>query len=50
MGYEVLRRTGMAVDVRVCTTSYFEDTRTLKASLPGTVLRERVLIYARLGR
>jgi len=40
LAYEVLRGTGTAVDVLVCTHSYFEQRRLLKASLPGTVLRE----------
>ena len=44
LGYEALRGTGTAADVVVCTRSYFDHRRTLKASLPGTVLREgRVL-------
>lgn len=40
LAYEVLRGTGIAADVLVCTRSYFEQRRLLKASLPGTVLRE----------
>jgi predicted nucleotidyltransferase len=40
LAYEVLRGTGAAADVLVCTRSYFEQRRQLKASLPGTVLRE----------
>lgn len=40
LAYEVLRGTGVAADVLVCTHSYFEQRRHLKASLPGTVLRE----------
>lgn len=40
LAYEVLRGTGSAADVLVCTRSYFEQRRTLRASLPGTVLRE----------
>jgi len=44
LAYEVLRGTGTAADVLVCTRSYFEQRRLLRASLPGTVLREgRVL-------
>lgn len=44
LAYEALRGTGTAADVLVCTHSYFENRRSLKASLPGTVLREgRVL-------
>jgi len=45
LAYEALRGTGTAADVLVCTHSYFEDRRTLKASLPGTVLREGRLIH-----
>lgn len=40
LAYETLRDTGIAVDVLVCTRSYFEARRHLRASLPGTVLRE----------
>ena len=40
LAYEVLRGTGTAADVLVCTRSYFDQRRSLKASLPGTVLRE----------
>ena len=40
LAYEVLRGTGAAADVLVCTRSYFEQRRWLRASLPGTVLRE----------
>jgi predicted nucleotidyltransferase len=40
LAYEALRGTGTAADVLVCTRSYFEQRRLLKASLPGTVLRE----------
>jgi len=46
LAYEALRGTGTAVDVLVCTRSYFEDCRSLKASLPGTVLREGRLLHA----
>ena len=46
LAYESLRGTGTAADVLVCTTSYFEDRRLLKASLPGTVLREGRLLHA----
>ena len=45
LAYEVLRGTGTAADVLVCTNSYFEQRRLLKASLPGTVLREGRLIH-----
>jgi uncharacterized protein len=40
LAYEALRGTGTAADILVCTRSYFERRRSLKASLPGTVLRE----------
>lgn len=45
LAYEALRGTGTAADVLVCTRSYFEDRRTLKASLPGTVLRAGRLLH-----
>jgi predicted nucleotidyltransferase len=45
LAYEVLRGTGAAADVLVCTHSYFEPRRSLKASLPGTVLREGRLLH-----
>jgi predicted nucleotidyltransferase len=47
LAYEVLRGTGTAADVLVCTHSYFEQRRLLKASLPGTVLREGRALVAR---
>lgn len=46
LAYEALRGTGTAADVLVCTSSYFEDRRSLKASLPGTILREGYLLHA----
>ena len=45
LAYEALRGTGTAADVIVCTSPYFEDRRLLKASLPGTVLREGRLLH-----
>jgi len=45
LAYEALRGTGTAADVLVCTASYFEDRRPLKASLPATVLREGQLLH-----
>ena len=45
LAYEKLRGTGTAADVLVCARSYFEDRRLLKASLPGTVLREGRLLH-----
>ena len=48
LAYETLWRTDTrgAVDALVCTRSYFDARRHLKASLPGTVLREGKLLYA----
>lgn len=40
------RGTSGAVDVLVCTRSYFDARRHLKVSLPGTVLREGTLLHA----
>lgn len=45
LAYEALGGTGTAADVLVCTRSYFEARRHLKASLPGTVLREGRLLH-----
>jgi predicted nucleotidyltransferase len=46
LAYQALRGTGTAADVVVCTRSYFDARRHLKASLPGTVLREGRLLHA----
>ncbi len=46
LAYEVLWGTAAAADVLVCTRSYFEARQHLKASLPGTILREGKLLYA----
>jgi uncharacterized protein len=48
LAYETLWAMGPrdAVDVLVCTRSYFDARRHLKASLPGTVLREGKVLYA----
>lgn len=46
LGYEVLWGTRAAADIVVCTRSYFEARAHLKASLPGTVLREGRLLHA----
>jgi len=43
--YEALRGTGWAADVLVVTRTYFEERRHLRASLPGTVLREGALLH-----
>lgn len=45
IAYRAMRGTGIAADVLVCTRSYFEARRHLRASLPGTVLREGRLIH-----
>jgi predicted nucleotidyltransferase len=45
LAYEALHGTGTAADILVCTRSYFEDRRSLKASLPGTILREGRLLH-----
>ena len=45
-GYSEIVSLGVAVDVLVRTVSYFDARAHLKASLPGTVLREGVLLYA----
>lgn len=46
LAYQALWGTGTAADVLVCTRSYFEARRHLRASLPGTVLREGKLLHA----
>ena len=46
LAYDVLWGTGTAADVLVYTHSYFEARRHLKASLPGTILREGKLLHA----
>jgi predicted nucleotidyltransferase len=46
LAYQALRGTGIDADVLVCTRSYFDARRHLKASLPGTVLREGRLLHA----
>jgi predicted nucleotidyltransferase len=45
LAYERLWGTGVAVDALICTRSWFEARRELRASLPGTVLREGKLLY-----
>ncbi len=45
LAYEVLLGTGIAADVLVCTRSYFDQRRLLKASLPGTVVREGQVLH-----
>ncbi len=46
LAYEALWGTGKAVDAVVCTSSWFRARAHLKASLPGTILREGKLLYA----
>ncbi len=46
LDYRALRGTGTAADVLVCTKSYFDARRHLKASLPGTILSEGRLLHA----
>ncbi len=46
LAYEVLWEAGRAGDVLVVTRSDFEGRAHLRASLPGTVLREGKLLYA----
>ncbi|MBI3048964.1 MAG: nucleotidyltransferase domain-containing protein [Acidobacteria bacterium] len=46
LAYQALWGTGTAADVLVMTKQHFESRRHLKASLPGTVLREGALLYA----
>lgn len=46
LAYQALRGTGIAADVLVCSHTYFEARRHLKASLPGTILREGRLLHA----
>ena len=45
LAYEVLRGTGVAADVLVCTREWFDRRKGLQASLPGTVLREGRLVH-----
>ena len=46
LAYQVLWGIGTAVDAVVCTSGWFHARTHLKASLPGTVLREGKLLYA----
>lgn len=46
LAYEVLRGTGTAADVLVRTRSAFESRLPVAASLPATVVREGLLLYA----
>lgn len=46
LAYEVLWGVGAAVDAVVCRSGWFHARTHLKASLPGTVLREGRLLHA----
>lgn len=46
MAYRVLWGVGSAVDAVVCRSGWFSERVHLKASLPGTVLREGKLLHA----
>lgn len=46
LAYEAVWDSGATADVLVCTNSYFEARRHLRASLPGTVLREGKQLHA----
>lgn len=46
LAYEKLWGTGTAADVLVWTSDRFESRSHLRASLPGTILREGNLLYA----
>lgn len=46
LAYRVLWGTGTATDALVQTAGYFTSRAHLKASLPGTILREGKLLYA----
>jgi uncharacterized protein len=46
VGYKALGGLGVAKDLVVYTTGYFEERLPLIASFPATVLREGKLLYA----
>ena len=46
LAYRALWGVGTAVDAVVCTSGWFHARTHLKASLPGTVLREGKLLHA----
>ncbi len=46
LAYRALWGVGTAVDAVVCTSGWFNSRTHLKASLPGTVLREGRLLHA----
>jgi len=45
LAYRVLWGVGRAVDTIVCRSGWFEARKHLKASLPGTVLREGIPLH-----
>lgn len=45
LAYQVLRGTGVAADVLVCTRSWFDARLHLKASFPSTIVREGRLVH-----
>jgi len=46
LAYEVLRGTGTAADILVCTRSWFDERLHLRASFPSTIVREGRLLHA----
>ena len=46
LAYQVLRGTGRAADVLVCTRSFFESRVHVRASLPATIVSEGRLLHA----
>jgi len=46
LAYEVLRGTGTAADILVCTRSWFDARLRLRASFPSTIVREGRLLHA----
>jgi len=45
LAYQVLRGTGTAADVLVCTRNWFDARLHLKASFPSTIVREGKLLH-----
>ena len=46
LAYQVLRGTGRAADVLVCTRSFFDSRVHVRASLPATITSEGRLLHA----
>ncbi len=46
LAYQVLRGTGRAADVLVCTRSFFDSRVHVRASLPATIVSEGRLLHA----